>query len=131
MRLLGGNLSPEYSAVLKLAGVEGGLENNVFKGNAKVFDGEQELLKALDSNPDVFENFDMIVVRYEGPFGAPGMPEMLDSTSRITALCRQKGIVVALMTDGRFSGGSVGLVIGHVGPEAAAGGAIALIRDIF
>ena len=129
LRLLGGNLSPEYSAVLKLAGVEGGLENNVFKGNAKVFDGEQELLKALDSNPDVFENFEMIVVRYEGPFGAPGMPEMLDSTSRITALCRQKGIVVALMTDGRFSGGSVGLVIGHVGPEAAAGGAIALIEN--
>ncbi len=129
LRLLGGNLSPEYSAVLKLAGVEGGLENNVFKGNAKVFDGEQELLKALDSNPDIFENFDMIVVRYEGPFGAPGMPEMLDSTSRITALCRQKGIVVALMTDGRFSGGSVGLVIGHVGPEAAAGGAIALIEN--
>ena len=129
LRLLGGNLSPEYSAVLKLAGVEGGLENNVFKGNAKVFDGEQELLKALDSNPDVFENFDMIVVRYEGPFGARGMPEMLDSTSRITALCRQKGIVVALMTDGRFSGGSVGLVIGHVGPEAAAGGAIALIEN--
>jgi dihydroxy-acid dehydratase len=129
LRLLGGNLSPEYSAVLKLAGVEGGLEDNVFKGNAKVFDGEQELLKALDSNPDIFENFDMIVVRYEGPFGAPGMPEMLDSTSRITALCRQKGIVVALMTDGRFSGGSVGLVIGHVGPEAAAGGAIALIEN--
>ena len=129
LRLLGGNLSPEYSAVLKLAGVEGGLENNVFKGCAKVFDGEQELLKALDSNPDIFENFDMIVVRYEGPFGAPGMPEMLDSTSRITALCRQKGIVVALMTDGRFSGGSVGLVIGHVGPEAAAGGAIALIEN--
>jgi dihydroxy-acid dehydratase len=129
LRLLGGNLSPEYSAVLKLAGVEGGLENNVFKGKAKVFDGEQELLKALDSNPDIFENFDMIVVRYEGPFGAPGMPEMLDSTSRITALCRQKGIVVALMTDGRFSGGSVGLVIGHVGPEAAAGGAIALIEN--
>ena len=129
LRLLGGNLSPEYSAVLKLAGVEGGLENNVFKGNAKVFDGEQELLKALDSQPEVFENFDMIVVRYEGPFGAPGMPEMLDSTSRITALCREKDIVVALMTDGRFSGGSVGLVIGHVGPEAAAGGAIALIEN--
>jgi len=129
LRLLGGNLSPEYSAVLKLAGVEGGLENNVFKGNAKVFDGEQELLKALDTQPEVFENFDMIVVRYEGPFGAPGMPEMLDSTSRITALCREKGIVVALMTDGRFSGGSVGLVIGHVGPEAAAGGAIGLIEN--
>ena len=129
LRLLGGNLSPEFSAVLKLAGVEGGLENNVFKGKAKVFNGEQELLEALERNSDIFENFDMVVVRYEGPFGAPGMPEMLDSTSRITALCRDKGIVVALMTDGRFSGGSVGLVIGHVGPEAAAGGPIALIED--
>ena len=128
LRVLGGNLSPEFSAVLKLAGVEGGLENNTFQGKAKVFDGEQELLKALDSQADMFENFDMIVVRYEGPFGAPGMPEMLDSTSRITALCREKNIVVGLMTDGRFSGGSVGLVIGHVGPEAAAGGAIALIK---
>ena len=128
LRVLGGNLSPEFSAVLKLAGVEGGLENNIFQGKAKVFDGEQELLKALDSQADMFENFDMIVVRYEGPFGAPGMPEMLDSTSRITALCREKSIVVGLMTDGRFSGGSVGLVIGHVGPEAAAGGAIALIK---
>ena len=57
------------------------------------------------------------------------MPEMLDSTSRITALCREKNIVIGLMTDGRFSGGSVGLVIGHVGPEAASGGPIALIED--
>jgi dihydroxy-acid dehydratase len=68
-------------------------------------------------------------VRYEGPSGAPGMPEMLDPTSRITSLCRKKGIVVALMTDARFSGGSVGLVIGHVGPEAALGGPIALLED--
>lgn len=129
LRVLGGNLSPEFSAVLKLAGVEGGLENNLFNGKAKVFNGEQELLEALDSETEVFENFDMIVVRYEGPFGAPGMPEMLDSTSRITSLCREKNIVVGLMTDGRFSGGSVGLVIGHVGPEAAAGGAISLIEN--
>ena len=71
----------------------------------------------------------MIIVRYEGPSGAPGMPEMLDPTSRITTLCRERGIVVALMTDARFSGGSVGLVIGHVGPEAALGGPIALVRD--
>ena len=71
----------------------------------------------------------MVIVRYEGPSGAPGMPEMLDSTSRITTLCRQQGIVVGLMTDGRFSGGSVGLVIGHVGPEAALGGEIGLIED--
>jgi dihydroxy-acid dehydratase len=71
----------------------------------------------------------MIIVRYEGPSGAPGMPEMLDPTSRITALCRERGIVVALMTDARFSGGSVGLVIGHVGPEAALGGPIAFIEE--
>ena len=71
----------------------------------------------------------MVIVRYEGPSGAPGMPEMLDSTSRITTLCRERGITVALMTDGRFSGGSVGLVIGHVGPEAALGGPIGLIED--
>ncbi len=129
LRVLGGNLSPEYSSILKLAGVEGGLENNVFKGQAKIFDGEQALLDTLDKKPEVFESFDMIVVRYEGPVGGPGMPEMLDSTSRITTLCREKNIVVALMTDGRFSGGSVGLVIGHVGPEAAVGGPIALIEE--
>lgn len=129
LRVLGGNLSPEFSSVLKLAGVEGGLENNLFHGKAKVFNGEQKLLSALEESMDLFENFDMIVVRYEGPFGAPGMPEMLDSTSRITALCRERNIVVGLMTDGRFSGGSVGLVIGHVGPEAAAGGAIGLIEE--
>ena len=70
-----------------------------------------------------------MIVRYEGPSGAPGMPEMLDSTSRITTLCRERDIVVGLMTDARFSGGSVGLVIGHVGPEAALGGPIALIED--
>jgi dihydroxy-acid dehydratase len=129
LRVLGGNLSPEYSAVLKLAGVEGGLEKNIFNGTARVFDGEQSLLKALDKQANDFNNFDMIVVRFEGPVGGPGMPEMLDSTSRITSLCREKNIVVGLMTDGRFSGGSVGLVIGHVGPEAAVGGAIGLLKD--
>ena len=129
LRVLGGNLSREYSAVLKIAGVEGGLENNVFAGKARVFDSEAALLNSLEKTPDIFEDRDMIVVRYEGPSGAPGMPEMLDSTSRITTLCRQKGIVVGLMTDARFSGGSVGLVIGHVGPEAALGGEIGLIED--
>lgn len=129
LRLLGGNLSPEYSAILKLAGVEGGLEGDIFKGSARVFEGEAGLLDALDRTPDVFADGDMIIVRYEGPSGAPGMPEMLDATSRITTLCREKNIVVALMTDARFSGGSVGLVIGHVGPEAALGGPIALIED--
>ncbi len=129
LRLLGGNLSPDYSAILKLAGVEGGLEDNIFKGQARVFEGEADLLEALDKTPEVFQNHDMVIVRYEGPAGAPGMPEMLDSTSRITTLCREKGIVVGLMTDARFSGGSVGLVIGHVGPEAALGGPIALIEN--
>ena len=129
LRLLGGNLSPEKTAILKLAGVEGGLENNVFKGKAKIFDGELKLLETLDNKPESFENLDMIIVRYEGPVGAPGMPEMLDPTSRITTLCRERNITVALMTDARFSGGSVGLVIGHVGPEAALGGPIALLKD--
>ena len=128
LRVLGGNLSPEFSAILKLAGVEGGLENNLFRGKACVFEGEQGLLEALDKTPDRFQNNDMIIVRYEGPSGAPGMPEMLDPTSRITTLCRERGIVVALMTDARFSGGSVGLVIGHVGPEAGLGGPIAFVR---
>jgi dihydroxy-acid dehydratase len=129
LRVLGGNLSPEFSAVLKLAGVEGGLEDNMFRGRARVFDGERFLLDTLENAPDSFENHDMVIVRYEGPSGAPGMPEMLDSTSRITTLCRERGIVVGLMTDARFSGGSVGLVIGHVGPEAALGGPIAFVRD--
>lgn len=129
LRILGGNLSPDYSAVLKLAGVEGGLEGNIFVGKARVFNSEAALLTSLESEPHIFKDRDMVIVRYEGPSGAPGMPEMLDSTSRITTLCRQQGIVVGLMTDARFSGGSVGLVIGHVGPEAALGGAIALVED--
>ena len=129
LRVLGGNLSPDFSAILKLAGVEGGLENNIFRGKARVFEGEQALLDALDKHPERFQNHDMVIVRYEGPSGAPGMPEMLDPTSRITTLCRERNITVALMTDARFSGGSVGLVIGHVGPEAALGGPIAFIED--
>jgi dihydroxy-acid dehydratase len=129
LRVLGGNLSPDFSAILKLAGVEGGLEGNVFRGKARVFEGERGLLEALDKNPGQFQNHDMVIVRYEGPSGAPGMPEMLDPTSRITTLCRERGITVGLMTDARFSGGSVGLVIGHVGPEAAVGGPIAFIED--
>ena len=129
LRVLGGNLSPDFSAILKLAGVEGGLENNIFRGRARIFEGEKALLEALDKTPERFQNHDMVIVRYEGPSGAPGMPEMLDPTSRITTLCRERNIVVGLMTDARFSGGSVGLVIGHVGPEAALGGPIALIED--
>ena len=129
LRMLGGNLSPEFSAILKLAGVEGGLENNTFRGRACVFEGEQDLINALDKTPDRFQNHDMVIIRYDGPSGAPGMPEMLDPTSRITTLCRERSIIVGLMTDARFSGGSVGLVIGHVGPEAALGGPIAFIED--
>jgi dihydroxy-acid dehydratase len=129
LRLLRGNLAPDGGAVLKIAGVEGGLEDGVFTGRARAFNSERELIDALEQDPDSFADRDMVVIRYEGPRGAPGMPELLDPTSRITALCRQKNITIALMTDARFSGGSVGLVIGHVAPEAFLGGPIALIED--
>jgi dihydroxy-acid dehydratase len=129
LRLLRGNLAPDGGAILKLAGVEGGIEGGVFNGRARVFNGEQALIDALEADPDSFADRDMIVIRYEGPRGAPGMPELLDPTSRITTLCRAKGITIALMTDARFSGGSVGLVIGHVAPEAHLGGPIALVED--
>lgn len=129
LRLLGGNLAPEGGAILKVAGVEGGITDGVFTGRARVFNGEAALIAALEDRPDSFADHDMVVIRYEGPRGAPGMPEMLDPTSRITALCRQRDITIALMTDARFSGGSVGLVIGHIGPEAFLGGPIALIED--
>jgi dihydroxy-acid dehydratase len=129
LRLLRGNLAPDGGAVIKLAGVEGGMAGGRFTGRARVFDSEAGLIQALASDPDRFADRDMVVIRYEGPRGAPGMPELLDPTSRITALCRRRGITIALMTDARFSGGSVGVVIGHVSPEAALGGPIALIED--
>jgi dihydroxy-acid dehydratase len=129
LRLLSGNIAPDGGAVIKIAGVEGGLVDGVFTGRARVFDSERALIDALAETPEVFQDHDMVVIRYEGPRGAPGMPEMLDPTSRITALCRRRGITVGLMTDARFSGGSVGLVIGHVSPEAYLGGPIALIED--
>jgi dihydroxy-acid dehydratase len=129
LRLLRGNLAPEGGAVIKVAGIEGGVEDGVFTGRARIFNSEAGLIDALDRTPDLFADRDIVVVRYEGPRGAPGMPEMLEPTSRITALCRQKRITIALMTDGRFSGGSVGLVIGHVAPEAFLGGPIALVED--
>jgi dihydroxy-acid dehydratase len=129
LRLLRGNLAPEGGAILKVAGVEGGVKDGVFTGRARVFNSERSLVEALDTDPDGFLDNDMVVIRYEGPRGAPGMPELLDPTSRITALCRQRHITIALMTDARFSGGSVGLVIGHVAPEAFLGGPIALVRD--
>lgn len=129
LRLLSGSLAPEGGAVIKVAGVEGGLEGGKFVGKARVFNSEAALLDALAHEPDSFGDHEMVVIRYEGPRGAPGMPEMLDPTSRITALCRKRNITIALMTDARFSGGSVGLVIGHVGPEAAVGGPIALVEN--
>ncbi|TDT33139.1 dihydroxy-acid dehydratase [Naumannella halotolerans] len=130
LRVLSGNLAPDGGAVLKVAGVEGGIgADNRFVGRARTFDSEPALLDQLINAPEVFADNDMVVIRYEGPKGAPGMPEMLDPTSRITTLCRERGITIALMTDARFSGGSVGLVIGHVGPEAAVGGPIALVQD--
>ena len=129
LRLLRGNLAPDGAAILKLAGVERGITNGVFTGSARVFNSERVLIEALDDRPDDFCDNDMVVIRYEGPRGAPGMPEMLDPTSKITSLCRKKNITIALMTDARFSGGSVGLVIGHVAPEAFLGGPIALVED--
>jgi dihydroxy-acid dehydratase len=129
LRLLSGNLAPDGGAILKLAGVERGIVDGVFTGRARVFDGQPALIDALEHDPESFEDNDMVVIRYEGPRGAPGMPEMLDPTSRITALCRSRDITIALMTDARFSGGSVGLVIGHVAPEAYLGGPIALVED--
>ena len=129
LRLLRGNLVPDGGAILKVAGVEGGVKDGVFTGRARVFNSERSLVEALDQHPDSFEDNDMVVIRYEGPRGAPGMPELLDPTSRITALCRERDITIALMTDARFSGGSVGLVIGHVAPEAFLGGPIALVED--
>ncbi len=129
LRLLRGNLAPEGGAILKLAGVESDIVDGVFTGKARVFNGESSLITALDERPEDFQDNDMVVIRYEGPRGAPGMPEMLDPTSKITSLCRKRGITIALMTDARFSGGSVGLVIGHVAPEALLGGPIALLED--
>jgi len=129
LRMLHGNLAPNGGAVIKVAGVEGGIENGMFVGKVRVFNSERSLLDSLEHLPGMFKNKDIVVIRYVGPRGAPGMPEMLDPTSRITTLCRQKKITIALMTDARFSGGSVGLVIGHVGPEAYLGGPIALVED--
>ena len=92
LRLLRGNLAPDGGAILKVAGVEGGVTDGVFTGRARVFNGERDLIDALDHHPDTFGDNDMVVIRYAGPRGAPGMPELLDPTSRITALCRQRNI---------------------------------------
>ena len=101
-----------------------GKEGEVFSGPAKVFDSEEDMLAALEQ--DRIEKGDVVVIRYEGPKGGPGMPEMLTPTSAIMGA--GLGNDVAMITDGRFSGGSHGFIIGHVVPEAQEGGPIALIK---
>ena len=120
IRILKGNLAPG-GAVAKITGKEG--EN--FSGPAKVFDSEENMLEALEQGQ--IEKGDVVVIRYEGPKGGPGMPEMLTPTSAIVGA--GLGDDVAMITDGRFSGGSHGFIIGHVAPEAQEGGPLALIKN--
>ncbi len=120
IQILKGNLAPGGS-VAKITGKEG-LQ---FRGPARVFDSEEDMLAALEENR--IGKGDVVVIRYEGPKGGPGMPEMLTPTSAIMGAGLGKD--VALLTDGRFSGGSHGFIIGHIVPEAQEGGPIALLRD--
>lgn len=120
LQILYGNLATGGS-VAKISGKEGEL----FKGPARVFDGEFELVEGINSGK--IRPGDVVVIRYVGPKGAPGMPEMLKPTSAIIGAGLGKS--VALITDGRFSGGTHGFVIGHVMPEAFDGGNIALVKD--
>ena len=120
LHILKGNVAPG-GAVAKITGKEG----MSFSGPARVFDSEEDMLKALEN--DKIRKGDVIIIRYEGPKGGPGMPEMLTPTSAIMGA--GLGADVAMITDGRFSGGSHGFIIGHVVPEAQEGGPIALIRD--
>ena len=120
IQILKGNLAPGGS-VAKITGKEG----LRFRGPARVFDCEEDMLAALEEQRD--PKGDVVVIRYEGPKGGPGMPEMLTPTSAIMGAGLGKD--VALLTDGRFSGGSHGFIIGHIVPEAQEGGPIALIRD--
>jgi len=117
---LKGNLAPE-GAIVKVAG----MKRRKFKGKAKCFDGEPSALEAVLKRK--IKPGDVIVIRYEGPRGSPGMPEMLSTTGAIYG--QGLGEKVALITDGRFSGGTHGFSIGHVGPEAAVGGPIGLIKN--
>jgi dihydroxy-acid dehydratase len=118
--VLYGNLAPEGS-VAKITGKEG----LSFTGRARVFEGEEKALQAILDGLVV--EGDVVVIRFEGPKGGPGMREMLSPTSAIAG----RGLAgkVALITDGRFSGGSRGFVVGHIAPEAAVGGPIALVED--
>ena len=118
--MLYGNLAPE-GAVAKITGKEG----VSFTGSAKVFGSEEDGLKAILDGSVVAG--DVVVIRYEGPRGGPGMREMLSPTAAIMG--KGLGDKVGFITDGRFSGGSHGFVVGHVTPEAAVGGPIALIED--
>ena len=120
IRILRGNLAPEGS-VAKITGKEG----ERFVGTAKVFDSEEAMLAGLEKGE--IGKGHVVVIRYEGPKGGPGMPEMLTPTSAIMGA--GLGAEVALLTDGRFSGGSHGFIIGHITPEAQDGGPIALVRD--
>ena len=120
IRILYGNLAEEGS-VAKITGIEG----TSFKGKAKVFNSEEEGVKAILANQ--IQEGDVLVFRYEGPKGGPGMREMLKPTSAIMGL--GLGGKTAFITDGRFSGGTHGFVVGHVSPEAAEGGLIALIQN--
>ncbi|EMI19610.1 dihydroxy-acid dehydratase [Rhodopirellula maiorica SM1] len=120
IRILRGTLSPD-GAVAKITGKEG-LQ---FSGPARVFDSEEDMLHALEEKK--IQKGDVVVIRYEGPKGGPGMPEMLTPTSAIMGA--GLGSDVALLTDGRFSGGSHGFIVGHITPEAQECGPIALVQD--
>ena len=120
IRILKGNLAPGGS-VAKITGKEG----EIFTGPAKVYDSEEAMLSSLENNEII--KGDVIIIRYEGPKGGPGMPEMLTPTSAIIGA--GLGNDVAMITDGRFSGGSHGFIIGHVVPEAQEGGPIAIIKN--
>ena len=120
LQILRGNLAPE-GAVAKITGKEG----LTFSGPANVFDSEEDMLTALEQKK--INKGDVVVIRYEGPKGGPGMPEMLTPTSAIMGAGLGKD--VALITDGRFSGGSHGFIVGHVTPEAQEGGPLAVLQD--
>ncbi len=120
IRILKGSLAPA-GAVAKITGKEG----LTFSGPARCFDSEEEMLHALEAGK--IQKGDVVVIRYEGPQGGPGMPEMLTPTSAIMGA--GLGSDVAMLTDGRFSGGSHGFIVGHITPEAQTGGPLALLQD--
>jgi dihydroxy-acid dehydratase len=120
LRILYGNLAPQ-GAVAKISGKEG----LRFEGKAKVYDSEESAMEGILSNQ--ISEGDVLVIRYEGPRGAPGMREMLSPTSAIMG--KGLGDKVAFLTDGRFSGGTHGFVVGHITPEAFDAGPIAFIKD--